>query len=91
VNKCPKDWTHLDLHEHFKHCGEIISAKVSITANFESRGYGFIEFTTAKGAKQAVTDMNGKEFTVNASEGGCSAPSGAKSSGGSEENEESSP
>ncbi len=50
VNKCPKDWTHLSLNEHFEHCGEIVSAKISITANFESRGYGFIEFKTIEGA-----------------------------------------
>lgn len=84
VNKCPKDWTHLSLNEHFEHCGEIISAKISITANFESRGYGFIEFKTIEGAKKAVEEMNGKEFALS---GGSDAPSGAKSSSASDEND----
>lgn len=81
IKNCPKDWTHIDLHEQFKSCGEINSAKVSINANFESRGYGFVEFATTEAAAKAVDEMNGKEFEQSES---C-APSGAKSSGSEED------
>ena len=50
------------MHEQFKSCGEISSAKISINANFESRGYGFVEFATTEAAAKAVDEMNGKEF-----------------------------
>jgi polyadenylate-binding protein len=53
---------------------------MSITAAFESRGYGFVEFATVEEAKKAVEAMNGKEIE--------SPPSGQGSSSGSEESKE---
>lgn len=37
-------WTHEDLHKEFEKCGTIISAKVSIDKDHQSKGYGFIQF-----------------------------------------------
>ena len=48
----------------FEEFGEINSAKVSIDANFNSRGFGFVEFKNAKNAKQAIESLNGKDFDV---------------------------
>ena len=61
----PKGWTHGDLYENFEAYGEIQSAKVSITAEFESRGYGFVEFSDAKSVAQAVAAMHNKEVESN--------------------------
>ena len=63
VKNCPKEWTHADLFEQFESFGEITSAKISITANFESRCYGFVEFTSSDSAKKAVAAMDGKVVT----------------------------
>ena len=80
VKNCPQNWTHSDLHENFATFGEISSAKMSITANFESRGFGYIEFTSVESAKKAVLKMNSKELEI-AEE---APPSGGKSSASDE-------
>lgn len=49
---------------------------MSITANFESRCYGFVEFITVDSAQQAVTAMNGKEFEQDEEVSTEAAPSG---------------
>lgn len=78
VKNCPKDWTHVDLYEKFSPFGEISSAKMSITANFESRCYGFVEFTAVDAAQQAVASMDGKTFEQDEEEEAATeaAPSG---------------
>jgi len=48
VKNCPKDWTHEDLYAHFKQYGKVLSAKMSIDANFTTRGYAFVTFETSK-------------------------------------------
>ena len=80
VKNCPKYWTHEDLYEQFSPFGEITSAKVSISASYESRGYGFIEFTSTDGAKKAVAEMNDKEIEL-------PAPVGDRESGSEEARE----
>ena len=60
VKNCPKEWTHEDLYQEFISFGEIESAKISIDANFVSRGYGFIQFREAESAKKAIQEQNGK-------------------------------
>lgn len=77
VKNCPKHWTHQDLYEHFSPHGTINSAKISITAEFTSRGYGFVEYSSVEDAKKAVKEMNGKDIEK--------APSAQAASGSSEE------
>ena len=60
VKNCPKAWTHADLYEHFVPFGDIASCKVSITASFVSRCYGFVEYQSADSVKKAVAAMDGK-------------------------------
>ena len=60
VKNLPKTWTHSDLNKNFESFGEINSAKVSITANFESRGYGFVEFEASSSVEKAVAAMHDK-------------------------------
>ena len=56
VKNCPKEWTHEDLYQEFVSFGEINSAKISIDANFQSRGYGFVEFKDAESAQKAISE-----------------------------------
>ena len=81
VKNCPKNWTHSDLHENFATFGEISSAKMSITANFESRGFGYIEYASVESTKKAVIKMNGKAIEVSEE----APPAGGKSSASEEE------
>jgi len=37
-------WSHRDLYEQFVKYGAIVSARVSIKNDYESRGYGFVQF-----------------------------------------------
>ena len=66
VKNCPKEWTHEELFKHFESIGEINSAKVSIDADFKSRGFGFIEFKDAKFAVKAIQEFNEQEVPCEA-------------------------
>lgn len=66
VKNCPKEWTHEDLFSHFIEFGEINSAKISIDANFKSRGFGFVEFKEKKVAVKAIKAMDKKEVDCDA-------------------------
>lgn len=57
-----KDTTNKDLHEHFEKAGVVKSAKVSISENFESRGYGFVQFLKEDEAEKAVQELNNSEL-----------------------------
>lgn len=46
-------WKHSDLHEAFAQFGQIVSARVSIKNDYESRGFGFVQFVTAQSADHA--------------------------------------
>ena len=48
------------MYQEFISFGEINSAKISIDANFQSRGYGFVEFNDAESAQKAIAEANGK-------------------------------
>ena len=52
-----------DLKQHFSDAGKIVDAVV-ITDRMtqRSRGFGFVEFSTADEAKQAVEKLNGSEL-----------------------------
>lgn len=71
------------LREFFAQCGTVESANV-ITDKFsaQSRGFGFVEMSTAEEAQQAIAQLNGRELdgrrlTVNTAN-----PQGARSGGG---------
>lgn len=50
VKGLKSEWNHKQLFELFKQYGEIISCRVSIKENFESRKYGFVLFHRADAA-----------------------------------------
>ncbi|AIN98874.1 poly(A)-binding protein 3, putative [Leishmania panamensis] len=46
------------LQAAFSRCGRVLSCKVALDSEGHSKGYGFVQFETADGAKAAL-DMNG--------------------------------
>jgi cold-inducible RNA-binding protein len=84
------------LREYFAQCGTVESASV-ITDKFsgQSRGFGFVEMSTAEEAQRAISELNGKDLdgrklTVNLSNprpaagagGGGRGPRGGRPGGG---------
>merc|ERR1719498_791838 len=57
-------WSHKELAEHFARFGQIVSARVSIRSDYESRGYGFVCFVQAQSATTACQEMDGKEIRM---------------------------
>ncbi len=51
------------LREFFAQCGNVVSATV-ITDRFsgQSRGFGFVEMSTAEEAQNAIAQLNGREL-----------------------------
>lgn len=49
-----KDWSHKDLYDAFKQCGEITSVKISLSEDHLSRGYGFVLFSREEFAEKAI-------------------------------------
>lgn len=47
------------LHDTFEAFGKIVSAKVPVTPDGKSRGFGFIQFDTPEGAEKAIENVNG--------------------------------
>ena len=58
--------THEDLAKAFEKFGKILSAKVSIDGDFQSRCYGFVQLETEKATHNAISKMN--DFVVEATE-----------------------
>ncbi len=76
------------LREYFAQCGTVESASV-ITDKFsgQSRGFGFIEMSTAEEAQRAIAELNGKDLdgrkiTVNLSNPRTSGSGGGRGPGG---------
>jgi polyadenylate-binding protein len=59
--KVPKDMRHEDLHKLFEQSGKIKSLKISLNADFSSRGYGFICFQEEQSAQGALQGQFGDE------------------------------
>lgn len=63
VGGLPYSTTEAQLHELFAVHGTVESARV-ITDKYtgQSRGFGFVEMSTAEEAKAAITALNGTQF-----------------------------
>lgn len=49
---------HKELHDTFSTFGNILSCKVALNSEGESRGFGFVHFETAEGAENAIQMVN---------------------------------
>jgi RNA recognition motif-containing protein len=58
VKGIPPSWTHKELHDAFKACGSIVSARVSIKDDHSSRGYGFVAFAKKQEADAACEQVS---------------------------------
>jgi len=58
-----KAWMEKDLYEKFKHIGNIKRVKIARDqSSKESKGYGYVQFSSDDEANKAIAEMNGKEF-----------------------------
>lgn len=48
IKGLPKEWSHEDLWSAFEKFGKVISAKVSVDPEYNSRRYGFVELDSEK-------------------------------------------
>ena len=62
VKGFPKSWTNEELYKAFEVFGIISSSKLSIDANFNSRGYGFVQFESGESAQKAIQEMHDKQI-----------------------------
>lgn len=51
------DYSHQDLYNAFKDFGKILSCKVSLDKDHQSKGYGYIQFESQKSASQAIEEV----------------------------------
>src|SRR5688572_19056002 len=64
VGNLPFQTTSDDLREHFGQAGKVESAQVvEDRMTGRSRGFGFVEMTTAEEAAAAIEQFNGKDFS----------------------------
>jgi len=66
VKNVPLDWSHRDLYMAFHNAdlGSIVSARVSIKATYESRGYGFVQYKTSEATAKAIELVSESEFDL---------------------------
>ena len=88
VGNLPFQTTSDDLREHFAQAGNVESAQVvEDRMTGRSRGFGFVEMTTAEEAAAAIEQFNGKDFngrnlTVNEARPRTDRPGGGYGGGG---------
>lgn len=60
VGNLPYSVTHISLKSNFAEFGEVASAKVMTDRDTgQSKGFGFVEMTSAEGAQAAITGLHG--------------------------------
>lgn len=63
VGNLPFSATEQVLHESFAECGSVQSAKIIIDRETgRSKGFGFVEMSTAAEAQSAITRYNGADW-----------------------------
>lgn len=60
VRNLPFSMTDAQLSELFARCGDVVSAKVITDRETgRSRGFGFVEYSSAEAGKKAVAELDG--------------------------------
>lgn len=57
-----KTITTRELHDTFAAFGEILSCKVAVDNDGNSKGYGFVQYVDSAAAKMAIKDVNGAQL-----------------------------
>jgi polyadenylate-binding protein len=60
IKNLDKSINHKDLHDTFMSFGNIVSCKVELDKNNESKGYGYIQYETLESAEKAIKEVDGK-------------------------------
>jgi len=74
--------TSSSLDRYFGQCGTVVSATV-VTDRYsgESRGFGFVEMSTADEARKAIAKLDGQPFEGRRLKVSMATPSGSRSAG----------
>ena len=60
VGSLPFELTEDQLHDLFKDCGQVVSAKLIVDReSYRSRGFGFVEMSNEAEAQTAIEKLNG--------------------------------
>ena len=64
VSRIPKSDSAAILEKYFSKYGEIISCKISLGSDHESKGYGFVCFEDAAATQKAIEETQGAETRI---------------------------
>ena len=56
----PKSWGIDELNSYFSQCGRIITSRILLNSNGQSKGVGFVRYDQKKEAEIAISKLNGK-------------------------------
>ncbi|CAI9769957.1 unnamed protein product [Fraxinus pennsylvanica] len=59
IKNLDKEIDHKALHETFSSFGNVLSCKVATDASGQSKGYGFVQFTSEEASQKAIEKLNG--------------------------------
>jgi ELAV like protein 2/3/4 len=59
ISGIPKNWSINDLNSYFSSCGKIITSRILVSSNNQSKGIAFIRFDTRNEAELAINKLNG--------------------------------
>mmetsp|Transcript_2777 Transcript_2777/g.8717 ORF Transcript_2777/g.8717 Transcript_2777/m.8717 type:complete len:646 (+) Transcript_2777:2541-4478(+) len=62
IKNLDKSIDHTSLYDTFSEYGNILSCKVAMDENGNSKGYGFVHYETQEMAKKAIEEVNGMEI-----------------------------
>lgn len=60
IKNLDKSIDHKSLYDTFAQFGTILSCKIELDENNQSKGYGYIQFQSAESAEKAIEKVNGK-------------------------------
>ena len=59
IKNLDKSIDHKALYDTFSQFGQILSCKIELDDNHQSKGYGYIQFATSEAAEESIQKVNG--------------------------------